>query len=185
LPPQSSDDIGGFSVIATDLNPLALEFARKTAEENGVIVADASDKSGETKSSSNNSKTAKIRSIDFVECDLATPLLDDREGAIDVLVFNPPYVPTEDSEIDGTGIEISWAGGTDGRIVIDRALTQIARLLRKPDGVCYMITVDDNRPSQLASVLQKDYGLHMVPLVRRRARNEYLSVQKISWPAAP
>lgn len=184
-PPQSSDDIGGFSVIATDLNPLALEFARKTAEENGVIVADASDKSGETKSSSNNSKTAKIRSIDFVECDLATPLLDDREGAIDVLVFNPPYVPTEDSEIDGTGIEISWAGGTDGRIVIDRALTQIARLLRKPDGVCYMITVDDNRPSQLASVLQKDYGLHMVPLVRRRARNEYLSVQKISWPAAP
>merc|ERR1711915_264756 len=103
---------------------------------------------------------------------------------IDVLVFNPPYVPTEDEEISGNGIEISWAGGRDGRRVIDRALPQIASLLRKPDGVCYMITVDDNRPSELATVLQQDYGLYMVPLVRRRARNEYLTVQKISWAAA-
>lgn len=116
-----------------------------------------------------------------MECDLATPLLETLKGTIDVLVFNPPYVPTEDSEIRGNGIEISWAGGENGRRVIDLALPQIAALLRKPDGVCYMITVDDNLPPQLASILKKDHGLQMIPLVRRRARNEYLSVQKISW----
>ena len=182
---DEGEDNEGFSVIATDLNPLALEFARKTAEENGVVVSGTHSENEEKENSNdnNNSNDAAtfIQSIEFVECDLATPLLDDCEGAIDVLVFNPPYVPTEDSEITGNGIEISWAGGTDGRIVIDRALPQIARLLRKPDGVCYMITVDDNRPTQMASILREEHGLDMVPLMRRRARNEYLSVQKISW----
>ncbi len=156
-----------FSTIATDLNPLALEFCRKTAHENGVVLSDET--------------SANLKSIDFVECDLATPLLEDKEGTVDVLLFNPPYVPTEDSEVSGNGIEISWAGGTDGRLVVDRALPQIAKLLRRPTGVCYMITVDDNRPCEMATILKQSYGLNMVPLVRRRARNEYLSVQKISW----
>ena len=165
--PKHDDKGNRFSMIATDLNPLALEFARKTAEENGVMISEETE--------------ATIKSIDFVECDLATPLLEDREGSIDVLLFNPPYVPTEDEEVSGNGIEISWAGGTDGRLVVDRALPQIAKLLRKPTGVCYMITVDDNRPTEMATLLRENHGLKMVPLVRRRARNEYLSVQKISW----
>lgn len=164
---KHDDNCNRFSMIATDLNPLALEFAKKTAKENGIIISE------ETQ--------ATLESIDFVECDLATPLLEDREGTIDVLLFNPPYVPTEDEEVSGNGIEISWAGGTDGRLVVDRALPQIARLLRKPTGVCYMITVDDNRPTEMATILREKHGLEMVPLVRRRARNEFLSVQKISW----
>jgi len=105
----------------------------------------------------------------------------------------------------GQGIEISYAGGINGRQVIDRAIPQIAKLLtpkKKQNnihnnvhddasgrngatttgGVCYMITVDDNNPSEIATLLQNDYGLCMLPLIRRRARNEYLSVQKISYP---
>ena len=167
-----------FSVIATDLNALALGFARRTAEENGVVVAASpEDERGEN--------GVGIRELRFLETDLAESLLPDHRGTIDVLLFNPPYVPTEDSEISGNGIAISWAGGRDGRVVVDRALPQIAELLAKPDGVCYMITVDDNRPAELAAVLRDRHGLEMVPLVRRRARNEYLSVQKISWPVDP
>jgi len=45
-----------------------------------------------------------------------------------------------------------------------------------------MITVDDNYPEQLANdILAQQLGLRMVPLVRRRAQNEYLTVQKITW----
>ena len=181
-------DDQGFSLIATDLNPLALQFAERTAKENGILVGEAI--SGDKDDSSNEDssgieitrdKTASVRAKEFVECDLATPLLDRLEGSVDVLVFNPPYVPTDDVEICGSGIEISWAGGLDGRRVIDRALPQIARLLRQPDGACYMITVDDNLPRELACELRDEHGLRMVPLLRRRARNEYLSVQKISW----
>lgn len=50
-------------------------------------------------------------------------------GRWDVVVFNPPYVPTSAEELDaavaGGGIEASWAGGADGRVVIDRFLAVV------------------------------------------------------------
>lgn len=39
---------------------------------------------------------------------------------IDVIIFNPPYVETEDSETLEKGIAQSWAGGVRGRMVLDR-----------------------------------------------------------------
>jgi release factor glutamine methyltransferase len=111
---------------------------------------------------------------------LASALLPRWEHGVDVLIFNPPYVPTPNDEVGGNGIEASWAGGLNGRVVIDRAIPQIAKLLSKPRGVGFMITVDDNLPEDL----QKQFhslALRMEPWVRRRARNEYLTVQKISW----
>ena len=44
-----------------------------------------------------------------------------------------------------------------------------------------MVTVDDNEPYELACILLSNHGLRMKPLVRRRARNEYLTIQKITW----
>jgi release factor glutamine methyltransferase len=142
--------------IATDINPMALQTAKKTAEMNG------------------------LKQLDTIECDLGSALLPKQKGSIDALIFNPPYVPTPDDEVQGNGIEASWAGGTNGRLVIDRCFPQIAQLLTKPHGVAYIITVDDNEPEEMAGRFW-ELGLAMAPLVRRRARNEYLTVQKLTW----
>jgi release factor glutamine methyltransferase len=141
---------------ATDINPIALRTAQKTASENG------------------------LKRFEAIQCDLGSAILPHHEGKMDVVIFNPPYVPTPDEEVSGNGIEASWAGGTNGRIVVDRAIPQIAQLLSRPHGVCYLITVDDNEPEKMAEIFWK-LGLAMEPFVRRRACNEYLTVQKLTW----
>jgi release factor glutamine methyltransferase len=141
---------------ATDVNLQALSTTRQTASTNNVCIPE------------------------LIRCDLASALLPRLAGQVQVLLFNPPYVPTPDEEVGGTGIEASWAGGVDGRRVVDRAIDQIAQLLEQPNGVAYLITVDDNRPVELARLFLNK-GLEMKPLFRRRARNEYLSVQKLTW----
>ena len=141
----------------TDVNPHAVSVALRTAEASGLPRG----------------------TVEPVLCDLASPLLDKLNGEVDVLIFNPPYVPTPDDEVGSSGIEASWAGGKDGRVVLDRALPQIARLLSKPHGAAYLITVDDNFPEDIADKM-KVYGIQVKPFVRRKARNEYLSVQKFT-----
>lgn len=140
--------------IATDINPKALALTRRTAKENGVFL------------------------LETIQCDLASSILERCRGMIDLVIFNPPYGPTPDDEVSGNGIEASWAGGKKGRRVTDRAIPQIAHLLSET-GVCYMITVDDNEPETIARIFS-NLGFTMVPLVRRRAFNEYLTVQKIT-----
>ena len=141
----------------TDVNPHAVKVALRTAEASGLPRG----------------------TVESVLCDLASPLLDKLSGKVDVLIFNPPYVPTPDDEVGSRGIEASWAGGKDGRVVLDRALPQIAHLLSKPHGAAYVITVDDNLPEDIADKM-KVHGIQVKPFVRRKARNEYLSVQRFT-----
>jgi release factor glutamine methyltransferase len=43
---------------------------------------------------------------------------------VDILVWNPPYVPTPSEEVHTAGITQSWAGGIDGREIVDKFLSQ-------------------------------------------------------------
>ena len=80
------------NVLAVDINEAACALTMRAAEANGARV-------------------------DVVRGDLCGAL---RSYSVDALVFNPPYVPTEDEEVGGNGIEASWAGGLRGRRVLDR-----------------------------------------------------------------
>jgi release factor glutamine methyltransferase len=76
--------------------------------------------------------------VDFVLADLLTATAP---AAVDVLVFNPPYVPSEADEIGldcdwAPDISAAWAGGVRGREVIDRLVPMVWGRLR-PGGSFY------------------------------------------------
>ena len=86
------------SVIAVDLNPYAVGCAKENASLNNLL-----------------SKMA------FIQTDLLTALKENAK--FDLILFNAPYLPAEESEAE-SWIGRAWAGGVNGRQVIDRFLSQ-------------------------------------------------------------
>ena len=60
--------------------------------------------------------------------------------------------------VGSDGIEASWAGGVDGREVLDRLLPQIGDLL-SPSGALYLVLVEENKPADIAAVGPFNYLL--------------------------
>jgi len=71
----------GAEVIATDINPEAIECAKKNAEKNGV-------------------------EIEFRTCDLFESIT----GKFDLIIFNSPYLPEESAPTEKEPIDQSYAG---------------------------------------------------------------------------
>jgi release factor glutamine methyltransferase len=90
----------GGTVIATDINPSAIECARENAEAHGV-----SDR------------------IYFRLGDLFEPVSGER---FDLIVFNPPYLPVQPGEALGFSLDRAWEAGPDGRAVIDVFLNELS-----------------------------------------------------------
>lgn len=93
--------------------------------------------------------------------DLASPL---RTGIVDVLIFNPPYVPTPDlpalpDDLDRVGVptyeddshllSLSYAGGADGMETTDRLLDDLPNILSKDRGCAYILLCAQNNPVQV------------------------------------
>lgn len=47
--------------------------------------------------------------------------------------------------MEGCGISVSWAGGKDGREVIDRFMPEVPRMLA-PGGRLYLVCIKENFP---------------------------------------
>ncbi len=137
---------------ATDLNKNACLASGKTSTKNGNI-------------------------LNIVNCDLVGPLIDRLEKSIDILLFNPPYVVTEAGELGSNGIEAAWAGGKDGREVMDRIFPLLDRILAK-NGIFYLVCIKPNRVEDIGNVLA-GFGFKMSVVLNRKAGIENLFVLKI------
>jgi release factor glutamine methyltransferase len=144
--------------IATDINPHAARTAERTFAQNGV------------------------RHAEVVLTDLVAAVLPRLRRKVDVLLFNPPYVPTPPEEMEGCGISVSWAGGERGREVLDRLLPLVDELL-SDNGVFYLVVLKQNDPDEIASILAESAGLRCVTIKERRAGSESLGIQRY-WRAA-
>jgi release factor glutamine methyltransferase len=67
----------------------------------------------------------QVNTIEAIRTSLIDGILPRLKNKVDVLCFNPPYVVTTHEEVGSHGIEAAWAGGIDGREVIDELLPKI------------------------------------------------------------
>ena len=90
--------------LTTDINPRACICTSLTGQQNAVA-------------------------LDAVTGSLAAPFRPRLHGQVDVLLFNPPYVPTADAEAAAAqaagDIGGSWAGGAKGMQVTSGLLNQV------------------------------------------------------------
>lgn len=139
--------------IATDINPIAAQCTSQTAKQNGVSIC--------------------CVITDLVEC-----LIPQILGKVDVLIFNPPYVVTPSEEVGSHNIEASWAGGKEGREVMNRLFPLVFTLLSN-SGCFYLVTVAENKPDEIISLLES-FGLGGEITMTRKAGRERLSILKFT-----
>lgn len=123
----------------------------------------------------NGGRLRNYQRMDCVVSDLASAFGNQLNGKVDLLIFNPPYVPTDSDELGHCDLRAAWAGGKDGMEVTGRFLPDIARLL-SPGGCCYLVLVQENHPIEVAKLVAEKYNLMPKLIAKRTAKNERLSV---------
>ena len=101
---------------------------------------------------------------------------------VDIIVCNPPYVPTDEEEMQGCGISVSWAGGRRGREVIDLTLPEVAKALT-PGGFFYLVCIAENNPAELLA-LGRSFGLSAHEARREQRGMEELSILRFQRDCA-
>ncbi|KAK8168442.1 methyltransferase domain-containing protein [Phyllosticta citrichinensis] len=102
--------------------------------------------------------------LDAVNADLLSPL---RPGVVDILIFNPPYVPTPalpdatkhdeynqfahktSFDQDSYLLKLSYAGGADGMETTNRLLEQLPSILHAQRGMAYVLLCAQNKPREV------------------------------------
>ncbi|XP_062831109.1 methyltransferase N6AMT1 isoform X2 [Anolis carolinensis] len=135
----------------TDINPLAALCTVETALCNNV-------------------------NIQPIITDLTVGLLPRLHGKVDLLLFNPPYVVTPSAEIQNHGIEAAWAGGKNGREVMNRLIPLVPTILSEK-GLFYIVTIQENNPDEIIKILERR-GLKGTKVLCRQAGRENLSILK-------
>jgi release factor glutamine methyltransferase len=91
------------SVVAVDLNPYAIRCAKQNSVLNGI---------------QNN--------MSFIQASLFTAL--NPHATFDLILFNAPYLPSDEND-SASWIGRAWAGGINGREVVDRFISEVASYL--------------------------------------------------------
>ncbi|KAK7951533.1 uncharacterized protein PG986_007261 [Apiospora aurea] len=159
---HASHIFGTSSVLtaAIDVNRYACAATRETVRKAAADVTSSSSPS--TSSTANTTSSPKSGTfLGAVQGDLTAPL---RDGSVDVLIFNPPYVPTEELPRQPTAtdmvtseaaptfqddsylLSLSYAGGADGMEITDLLIGRLGEVLAPRRGCAYVLLCAQNKP---------------------------------------
>ncbi|BHF58917.1 HemK methyltransferase member 2 [Sparganum proliferum] len=123
---------------------------------------------------------------EYLKPAIAIEIGDRTPGVADIILFNPPYVPTSVSEVRNAGCSVTaaWAGGIKGRQVIDEFIPQVSSRLSSR-GVLYLLLLRENCPPEVHELVRKTSNGRLseaVCLVERTCCNESLAVYRYYDP---
>ncbi|KAI9882916.1 MAG: SMK killer toxin resistance protein [Watsoniomyces obsoletus] len=152
--------------LGTDVNEFACLAASTTVHAASRERHNNSDINPNINSEVRDASSSFFQGI--LQADLTSPL---RSGMVDILIFNPPYVPTSEVppsmdqqrssshgteqqekssetpfERDSRLLALSYAGGCDGMEVTNRLLEQLPDILGRPQGIAYILLCAQNHP---------------------------------------
>ncbi|XP_055916720.1 methyltransferase N6AMT1 [Eupeodes corollae] len=145
--------------LSTDINPWACNTTKRTSLRNKA-------------------------SVDPIRTNLTDNI---KNNLVDILLFNPPYVVTTDEEMNqeknfesdttDNNLIFSWAGGVDGRRVIDTLIDKLDSIL-SPIGVLYLLVLKENKPKDIINRLAKNNFTANI-FKERRIPGEHLFILKV------
>ncbi|MFX1535504.1 MAG: HemK2/MTQ2 family protein methyltransferase [Promethearchaeota archaeon] len=142
-------------LIATDISPIAAEIATENI-------------------SNNLSYTPQGTNIVVMELFNGFQ----KRPLFDLIVFNPPYVPTPQGELSREGIFHSWAGGKQGKQVI-LAFLEDCSLFLKPKGQILLLISSLNNLTEIQKFASEKCSLLSQIIVSKSVGYEKLYVLKL------
>jgi release factor glutamine methyltransferase len=115
---------------------------------------------------------AKQRGLEVVRTNLARGL----RGLFDLVIFNPPYLPTTNEEKIDDWLEYALDGGMDGRVVIERFANEVGRVLAPKGRVLLLISSLTGIASTIHIIKSAGYRVKIVE--SRQVFDEELLVLK-------
>ena len=188
---QTQQIFGRSDVLAvgTDINRFACDASRETVKRACAESPNEGLKLGKV--------GGEAQLLAVMEADLTSPF---RTGTIDVLLFNPPYVPSEgvplmvqsgtSEQEANTGVDtdshllsLSYEGGKEGMEVTDRLLDQLPDVLNKERGVAYILLCHQNRPAVVMEMIRGwglSWSVEIVGKSGKQAGWEKLVIMRVS-----
>jgi len=106
-----------------------------------------------------------------------TRLFDGLRGSFDLIVFNPPYLPTRYEEKIDDWLEYALDGGPDGRGVLSWFAKEVGRVLAPGGRVLLLISSLTGEEAVIEIFRNLSYKVEIV--AKRRVYDEYLLVLRI------
>ena len=172
--------------LGTDVNRFACQATRQTV----LQTCEGSTREVPLGLNRNSSESTGLL-LATLAADLASPI---RDGVVDMLIFNPPYVPSAGvPEITGDALDpepapadaksrielyerdsrllaFSYEGGLDGMEVTNRLLEQLPQALNSDKGVAYILLCQQNRPEEVMQRIHNWIGGWSVEVVGRSGK---------------
>lgn len=117
---------------------------------------------------------ARKEGLDVVRCDLFSGL----RGSFDLVLFNPPYLPTQAEEKIDDWLEYALDGGATGREVIERFAASVGGVLA-PGGRILLLVSSLTGIGEVGALFGR-YGFAWEEVCRETVEGEALVVLRIT-----